>query len=313
MKKLALLAGLPVAALASSAAAQMKPATATDVVAAIEVCKAVTTPDWIHLDRLETQGWNTAEIRGERRRMRKVRGIYERPGNRAFVVITREELRNKQCVVQARLKDTASYTTLLQQVSQSVGMPNGQDGFAYTWDLGDFTMRVEPTGERSAPNARFTLKAKGDGVVSGSAIPMVGSDDVLAAVRSCIPSIGPDGFTETALVGNGWTKGEASVDGEAVDAPIALYGHSDSKALVMSGSGETANKVCMVMGRVEDAATIENTRSALTGMFGTPQADGDKLYWSEDGRILTLMTDYQDGEEGPFAIQVPISYVGETE
>ena len=313
MKKIAFLAALPIVAIAAPAAAQMKPAGAADVVAAIEVCKSVTTPDWIHLDRLESQNWHTAEIRGERRRTRKVRGIYETPGNRAFVVITREELRNKECVVQARLKDTASYPALLQEVSQSVGMPNGQDGFAYTWDLGDFTMRVEPTGERSAPNARFTLKAKGDGAVSGSAIPMVGSDDVLAAVRACVPSIGPAGFADSALISGGWKKGVAKVDGKAIDAPVALYGHSDTKALIMSGSAQAANKVCVVMGRVEDAETIENTRSALTGMFGTPQADGDKLYWTEDDRILTLMTDYQDGEEGPFAIQVPISYVGAPE
>lgn len=306
----ALAAGLVVH---TSAAAQMKPAAATDVVAGIEACKAITTPSWIHRDRLSELGWYTAEMRGERRTTRKVRGIYEARGNRAYVVLTGEQLRNKECVVQARLKDTASYTSLLQQVSQSVGMPTGQDGFAYIWDLGEFTMRVEPTGGRDAPNAKFAIRAAGEGAMSGSAIPLVGSDDILAGVRACVPAVGPDGFTGTGLSESGWSKGTARVDGEEIEAPVAFYGHAESKSLIMSGTGDASNKVCMVMGRVAEGATIDNIRSALTGMFGTPIADDDELYWRDEGRIMVLMTDYEDGAEGPFAVQVPVSYAGESE
>lgn len=304
MKRIALLSALPLLAFASPAAAQMKPAGAPDILEAIEMCKSISTPVWMHRDRLEDSDWHTAEVRGERRRTRKVPGIYEKLGNRAYVVLTREELRNRECVVQARLEETSAYMPLLQEISQTTGMPTGQDGYGYTWELDDYNMRVEPTGERSAPSVRFVI----------STIPMVGTDDILAAVDACVAATGATRLEADALAPAGWTKRtefrRKDSDGSL---GIVMFESAENAAIVSSRATGDDFKDCRVSGRLESEETAENLRAALTGKFGTPSADDDKLNWSHDGRSLRLMTFERANQSGAFAFQIPVSYVGETE
>ena len=141
------------------ASAQMKPAGHDDVVAAIEACEAIVTPTWIELDSLPDMGWHVAKKRGERRRTQVLRGIYEKRGNEAYVVVGADELKDKSCVVLARLDSTEDYIPLVQQLATSQGMPSRQDGPSYFWDGADQSMSVEPSGERSAPNMKITIKA----------------------------------------------------------------------------------------------------------------------------------------------------------
>lgn len=304
LTRTALYAPLSLIALAAApASAQMKPASADDVLGAIAACRSITTPVWIDTDALEEQGWYTAEVRGERRRTRKVRGIYERRNNRAYVVTTRDELRSRECAVQARLESTSDYVPLLQQVSQTLGMPTGQDGFAYTWELDGLAMRVEPTGDRSAPSARFVL----------TALPVVGTDDILSAVRACIPAIGAGGFGDGALTEGGWAQDAAATAAVPEERETKLFRSGETAALVSSGKDRGVTNVCRVSGRIEDEATAENLRSALTGLYGTPSAKGDDLNWTHDGRSMRLVTSERDGASGPIAFHIPVSYVGESE
>jgi hypothetical protein len=156
MRKLVFLA--PLALAAASASAQDKPATAAQIVDAIEACKAITSPTWLELKALPAQGWNPYRKSGGRR-AQVVSGAYEKRGNEALIIISREDLQAKKCAVYARLESTAQYGPTAQGVSQLVGMPDRAEGPTYFWTLGDKTMRLDPTGDRDKPIARFEISA----------------------------------------------------------------------------------------------------------------------------------------------------------
>ena len=158
MKTLRLLPFLALAA-AAPAAAQDKPASAAEIVDAIDACKAITSPTWIELDDLSKHGWKPYR-KPAGRRAQVVRGAYEKQGNEALIIISKAELREKACVIFARLDSTADYGPTAQSVSQFVGMPTHADGPTYFWSLGDgMKMRIDPTGDKDKPIARFEIKA----------------------------------------------------------------------------------------------------------------------------------------------------------
>lgn len=144
---------------AATANAQMRPADESEILDAIEACRQIATPTWIELDQLAELGWYTAKKRGERRRTTVIRGVYEKQGNRAYVVVGGEELKTKSCVVLARLDSTSDYVPMVQSLAGSMGMPDRQNGPAYFWDGKDYNTSVMPSGERDAPNIRITIKA----------------------------------------------------------------------------------------------------------------------------------------------------------
>ena len=171
MKHIAALSALAAcAAFAAPAAAQMKPADAEDVAEALATCKAITSPVWIDKDALKGHDWHQVRQRGAGRGGARLYNTYEKRGNRAYLVFEREDLQAKQCVVLARLEDSSEYVNLARDLAGEVGMPTGQDGYAYIWDDADYTVRMEPSGERDTPNARFTVKAKGPAEAAPEAI-----------------------------------------------------------------------------------------------------------------------------------------------
>ena len=146
-------------AFAAPAAAQDKAPDAAQVVEAIAACQAITTADWINLKQLRDHDFHAVAARGSGRSKRKVRGLYQKRGNEAFIIASREELSAKQCVVSAALDSTADYVPLAQQVSGTIGMPVRQDGPAYFWEIEGQTIKIEPEGDADEPFARFTVTA----------------------------------------------------------------------------------------------------------------------------------------------------------
>ena len=59
--------------------------------------------------------------------------------------------------MQAYLESTGDYGTLLQAVSQEIGMPERQDGYSYFWNDADKAVRVDPAGDAKRPFARFEI------------------------------------------------------------------------------------------------------------------------------------------------------------
>ena len=150
---------VPLALLAAPVAAQEKPASVAEVVDAIDACKAITTPTWLELKALPSHGWKEYRKSGGRR-AQVVRGAYEKADNEALIIISKEELEAKACVVFARLESTGDYGSTAQAVSEIVGMPTRAEGPTYFWSLGDGkTMRVDPAGDRTKPIARFEITA----------------------------------------------------------------------------------------------------------------------------------------------------------
>ena len=146
------------ALLAAPVAAQERATSATDTAEAISACNAITESGWLHLKQLPSSGWDHAKRRGARS-MRVIKGVYEKDGNTALIVIGTEQLDAKSCVVQAFLADTGSYGSLLQDVSALVGMPQEQDGYTYRWQMDAHRMRVDPAGDAERPIARFEITA----------------------------------------------------------------------------------------------------------------------------------------------------------
>ncbi|QYJ06421.1 hypothetical protein [Qipengyuania flava] len=151
---------LPALALmAAPAAAQDKPATPAQIADAIDACAAITSPTWLELKQLPSHGWKPFEKRGGRRGAMKVRGAYEKVGNEALIIISKEELKQKACVVFAKLDNTADYGPTAQGVSEFVGMPVRAEGPTYFWIMDDKEMRLDPAGDRDKPIARFEITA----------------------------------------------------------------------------------------------------------------------------------------------------------
>ncbi|WP_144095577.1 hypothetical protein [Croceicoccus sediminis] len=151
-------ASLSALAFAGPAAAQSKPATPEQVAEAIDVCAAITSSTWIELDDLRGHGWRNVRKSGGNRQM-VVRGAYEKSGNEAYIVVTKENLRDKTCMVMTKLDTTADYNPLARDVSAVIGMPVSQDGFIYTWLRSEKTVEMNPSGDRSSPKALFVVSA----------------------------------------------------------------------------------------------------------------------------------------------------------
>lgn len=149
---------LPALLLAAPAAAQQEAATAPHVAEAIAACQAITGTDDVRYDNLPPMEWDNAKRRGARSQ-RVFKGLYQKEGNNTLIVVANEQLEAKTCVVQAFLPDTASYVPLLQEVSQSIGMPEQQDGYSYFWTIAGHTVRVDPAGDAKRPFARFEISA----------------------------------------------------------------------------------------------------------------------------------------------------------
>lgn len=158
MHKLFACSPLLAIACASPALAQTKPADATQIVDAIEACKAITSPRWLDLAALPARGWDSAKRRSGRSEQ-VFRGVYEKKDNEAYILIGRDELKEKVCVVSARLSSTGDYGHTAQAVSAIIGMPDRAEGFTYYWTIGDKQIRLDPAGEKSAPTARFAITA----------------------------------------------------------------------------------------------------------------------------------------------------------
>lgn len=88
-----------------------------------------------------------------------VRGVYEKAGNNTYIIVGKDELKEKSCVVSARLNATSDYMPIAQGVSQIIGMPSRAEGFTYYWTIGDKQIRLDPAGDRTAPTARFAVTA----------------------------------------------------------------------------------------------------------------------------------------------------------
>ncbi len=147
------------ALLSAPAAAQEAPADSAQIAAAIEACSAITSPTWIELKQLPDHGWEPVKKRGGGRSAMVVRGAYEKRGNEALIIIGKDELKAKSCVVFARLQATGDYGPTAQGVSQLIGMPLRADGPTYFWVLGDKNIRLDPAGDRDKPIARFEITA----------------------------------------------------------------------------------------------------------------------------------------------------------
>ena len=144
---------------ATPAAAQTEPGTPAQIAEAIQACRAVTSTKETDFRRLESLGWPTAERRGGNRSRNKVIGAHQADGNPVLVIVADEEKRNKSCVVRARLSDSGAYAATLQGLSEVIGMPNRAEENTYFWTLEGHELRVDPTGSRDEPVARFEISA----------------------------------------------------------------------------------------------------------------------------------------------------------
>ncbi|WP_120715945.1 hypothetical protein [Tsuneonella amylolytica] len=162
MTRTALFAAVAALSVAAPAAAQEKPATTAQIVEAINACKAIVSSTWVDLKKLPSMGWEPYRKSTGSRQM-KVGGAYEKRGNEALLVVGHDELKDKSCVVLARLGGGGAYGATAQGVSEVIGMPMGQQDFTYTWDQGAQRVTLDPSGDKAAPKARFAVIAvKGD-------------------------------------------------------------------------------------------------------------------------------------------------------
>ena len=153
-----ILPAIALAALAAGpAAAQDKVPTAAHVLESLDACMTVVDAEWIELNELRSLGYDNARAKARNNRTRSVRGLYQKAGNPAIIIMSKAELDEKHCVVSAALAQTADYVPLAQQVSQTLGMPVSQAGAAYFWAKDDRRIKIEPEGDAEKPFARFTV------------------------------------------------------------------------------------------------------------------------------------------------------------
>lgn len=158
MTRAALPIGLGLLALAAPLGAQERPAAPGQIADALSACKAITSPTWIDLKKLPALGWSPYTKAAGRKQM-KIGGAYEKTGNPAILVIGHDELKTKSCVVLARLESGAAYGVTAQGVAGIIGMPTRQSDFTYVWERDGQTITLDPSGDKSAPKARFAINA----------------------------------------------------------------------------------------------------------------------------------------------------------
>ncbi len=139
-------------------AAQEKPASAAQIAQAVDACKAITGSKWIDLKKLPSLGW-TPFTKSTGRKQMTIGGAYVKRGNEALLVVGHDELKEKTCVVLVRLQSGGSYGATAQAVSEIIGMPTGQQDFTYIWEQGGQRISLDPSGDKSAPKARFAVTA----------------------------------------------------------------------------------------------------------------------------------------------------------
>ena len=158
MTRSALPVCLGLLALASPLAAQEKPASPAQIAEAVSACREITSPTWIDLKELPSLGWSPYTKASGRNQM-KIGGAYEKAGNQAILVIGHEELKAKTCVVLAKLESGAAYGATAQGVAGIIGMPTRQSDYTYIWEREGQHITLDPSGDKSAPKARFAINA----------------------------------------------------------------------------------------------------------------------------------------------------------
>ncbi|MBD3730197.1 MAG: hypothetical protein IE933_10870 [Sphingomonadales bacterium] len=162
MRKLAIiLLGSATLAQPGVAATRMEAASAAQASEAVRECIAITSPKWIDLAKLKQDGWQIATKTG-RQGLMQIRGVYKKKDSEAYIVAGRDELREKRCMVIARLDATSSYHPMAAQIATDLGSQPSQDNFTYSWTSGAATVVMTPKGDRESPTAEFTISARED-------------------------------------------------------------------------------------------------------------------------------------------------------
>ncbi|NJC34452.1 hypothetical protein GGR88_001966 [Sphingomonas jejuensis] len=132
--------------------------------------------------------------------------------------------------------------------------------------------------------------------------------DVLAATRSCIAASGNGAVDGARLEADGWRRGTASSDGQAVETPLSFYGRPNGNVVLMTGPGAAGQpQVCLVTARVADVRGRGAVQAALTGAFGDPiQSAPDGILWRAPSHIVQLAATGSDAQP---AVRVAVAFV----
>ena len=110
--------------------------------------------------------------------------------------------------------------------------------------------------------------------------------DIYESYNDCFKVATDDGLQPEVLGTLGWVRATLTKDGKPVpDGPI-IYGNAKRKPAIIL-SAEKGSGSCMVVARLENAASFEQFKSAWGGKLPAPNAKGEILFFAE-GRPIQL-------------------------
>ena len=116
----------------------------------------------------------------------------------------------------------------------------------------------------------------------------VGTDEILAATRSCADATNATGVDTRKLEGEGWAKASMAADGKPVATSLSFYGKGDL-LLMFDASGKSP--LCIVTGRIPSIRDFPKLQSAFAAAYGPPVKDdgkGEQLFIAPDHRVMEL-------------------------
>lgn len=148
-------AALSLVALATPSVAQLLPAQAPDIAAALKVCVAAAGPGPVDESKIVAAGWSKALGLDKGRAVGAVPVIYGASGNAALIFLTPAQAGRNYCLVNARITTIGDYRQAEVAITGALGSApfNREDG-KLRWRAGSLLIPLEPNGSRDKPAVR---------------------------------------------------------------------------------------------------------------------------------------------------------------
>ena len=141
--------------LVAPAHAQMRPAAADDIIAAIDACRSAAGSGGVDETRLTGAAWQAETFGSKERPTETPLRIYAKRGNNAVLMFTRDASGPGVCIVTARIRSTADAPLVANQISSRFGAPIQAAPQEVTWRAERHILQLAPTGNRNAPSLRI--------------------------------------------------------------------------------------------------------------------------------------------------------------
>ncbi len=158
----------------------------------------------------------------------------------------------------------------------------------------------------AVPAVAQNAPAKGSG--TKTRIKLASPANVVTAVKSCSTAVSANGLVPANLAKAGWKPAPVRTrSGKAVTAPVRMYSHAGSQALIVLPRSNAASGGCIVMANLaspSDVALAGNALSSEMGVKPVRSRSGAPIWLAGERAIEMNST----GTEASPSVRVVVAY-----